>query len=227
MTTPVPQQQAPPPPSGLDAAALAVAVAGIVAGAVVTGATITGLVAGLKARHALTSPAASALQAVLSFVMQHPPARTGIIGAASEQVGRMNAARRAQYVIAASKRVLQAAVTARSRNQPVGDAVRRQLGQERRFYEMHQQAMWNRATAAGKADLAAAEYGPLLGWNTVIDGRTSPECRAADMHNFYAAAMPRIGFPGAVHPHCRCFPGPPYPGARLLPAQRTVFARAA
>lgn len=221
MTTP--QQPPPPPQDGLDDPALAVAVAGVIAG--VAGPAIA--VQALKARFVLTAAATAALIGVLGLVMQHPPPVTGIIGPASEQTSRMNMARRAQYVIAASKRVLGVVRDAKAKGQPVAAAVKDQLDRERRFYAMHQAAMWNRARAAGATDVAAAEYGQLLGWNTVVDAKTSPECKAADGWNYSAAAMPVIGFPGAVHPHCRCYPGPPRPGARLLPSRRTRFARAA
>jgi hypothetical protein len=75
--------------------------------------------------------------------------------------------------------------------------------------------------------MAALEHGNLLGWNTVIDERTSAECRAADGKNYYATAMPDIGFPGSVHPACRCYPSGPHPGGRLLPSRGKRFARAA
>jgi uncharacterized protein with gpF-like domain len=67
-------------------------------------------------------------------------------------------------------------------------------------------------------DTAVMQVGLLLGWNTVIDSHTSPECLAANGHNFRADHMPKIGYPGAVHPHCRCYAGPPRPGANLLAA---------
>lgn len=237
MTTP-PPPQAPPqgqqPPQqqqddGLDDAALAVAIAALLAllllGGVAGGISVA--LASLKARFALTSAAVQALGAVLALVTEHPSPLTGVIGPASEQVSRMNAARRAQYVIAASKRVLAAAREARAKGEPVVAAVRAQLNRERKFYEMHQAAMWNRARAAGQVDLEAAAHGRLLSWNTVLDERTSAECRAADRKNFYADRMPDIGWPGGVHPFCRCFPGPPRPGAPLLPSGGSVRAMAA
>jgi hypothetical protein len=226
VTTPA-QQQPAPQQDNLDDPALAVAVASAIVGVGAAAVTVGAAVATIKASSALSTAAAGALTAVLAFVTERPPAVTGVIGAASEQASRQNLARRAQFVIAATGRVLGAARNARAKGQPAGGAVRAQLERERRFYGMHQQAMWNRATAAGKADMAAAEHGPLLGWNTVIDGRTSPECRAADGKNFRVTAMPLIGFPGAVHPHCRCFPGPPHPGGHLLPSRNPVFTRAA
>jgi hypothetical protein len=230
MTTPAPpqpQQPVQPPPSGLDDPALAIAVASILAGFGGPAVAVAGAVAGLAARFALTAAAVQALGAVLNVVMQHPPPVTGVIGAASQQTARMNMARRAQYVIAAAKRVMGAARDARAKGEPVGAAIRAQLAKERRYYEQHQAAMWNRAAAAGKTDMAAAEHGNFLGWNTVIDARTSAECRAADGWNFRATAMPDIGFPGAVHPRCRCYPSAPHPGGRLLPSRGRRFARAA
>lgn len=232
MTTPAPplQQQVPPaqqPPQGLDDPALAIAVAAILAGAAGPAVSVAAVIAALKVRFAMSAAAWSALGAVLGDVMQHPPAVTGVIGAASAQTSRMNAARRAQYVLAAAKRVTVAARDARAKGEPVTKAIADQLATERRFYGQHTQAMWNRAKAAGQTDMAAAEHGPLLGWNSVLDSRTSPECRNADGRNYYATAMPDIGFPGSVHPSCRCFPSAPHPGGKLLPSRSARFARAA
>lgn len=209
---PPPGQQPPPPPQddGLGDTALVVAIAALLAGAAVTAAYVTsvaGMLAVLKARFALSAAALQALGAVLTLVTEHPTPLTGIIGPASAQTSRMNAARRAQYVIAASKRVLGAAREARAKGLPVRDAVRAQLERERRFYELHQAAMWNRARAAGQTDMAAAEYGDLLGWNTVIDDHTSLECKVANGKNYRASRMPKIGFPGAVHPFVDAFRG--------------------
>jgi hypothetical protein len=235
MTTPLPPQQPPPqgqqppppPPSDLDDPAIAIAVAAVLAGTLGPGITVAATVASLKVRFALTAAAVTALGAVLNVVLAHPPPLTGVIGAASEQTSRMNAARRAQYVIAAAKRVMVAVVEARSKGLPVGAAIRDQLAKERRYYEQHQAAMWNRAAAAGKTDMAAMEHGNLLGWNAVLDSRTSAACRIADGRNYYASRMPDIGFPGSAHPACRCFPGPAHKGAPLLPSRGKRFARAA
>lgn len=234
---PPPQQpvQQPPPPSGLDDPALAVAVAAVLAGVGGPALTAAATVAALKVRFALTATAVSALGAVLTLVTEHPPPLTGIIGPASAQTSRMNMARRAQYVLAASKRVMGAARDARAKGGPdgaaaryaVGEAVGAQLATERRFFEQHQAAMWNRARAAGQTDMAAAEHGELLGWLAKKDSRTSPECAAASGKNYYASRMPEIGFPGAVHPSCRCEPVAPWPGGKLLPGSGPRFARAA
>lgn len=220
MTTPAPPPQQPvqPPPQqqddGLDNPALAIAVAALLASAAATAVPIAAAVASLRIRFALSAAAMSALSAVVSQVMERPPAVTGVIGAASAQTSRMNAARRAQYVIAAAKRVLGAAREARAKGEPVGAAVRGALATERRYYSQHQAAMWNRATAAGQVDLEAAVHGRILGWHTVIDSRTSAECKAADKRNFYADRMPDIGWPGGVHPFAGAFPGQSGQGRR-------------
>lgn len=239
MTTPAPPQQPaqaqqPPPQqdAALDDTALAVAVAALLAQLTVTaayGTSIAVLLAALKLRFKLSHAAWQALGAVLTLVTEHPHPVTGVIGPASAQVSRMNAARRAQYVMAASKRVLGAAREARAHGTSVKDAVAGQLARERRFFEQHQAAMWFRAAAAGKIDMAVAVHGDLLGWYAVRgDGRTTPDCKAADKHNFYVSRPPDIGLPG-IGPHfgCRCEPGPPWPGGKLLAGSGPRFARAA
>jgi hypothetical protein len=235
LTTPAPPQQPPPvqpppqQPPGLDNPALAIAVASVLAGVGGPAVTVAATIAALKVRFALSHAAGAALGAVLAQVMAHPPPVTGVIGAASAQTSRMNAARRAQYVLAAAKRVTVAARDARSKGEPVTAAVRGQLAQEQRFYAQHQQAMWNRATAAGMIDMEAATHGRLLGWYAhANDGRVTPGCLAADGHNFYVDDPPDIGLPG-IGPHvgCRCRAGPPWPGAPLLPSRGARYARAA
>jgi hypothetical protein len=78
------------------------------------------------------------------------------------------------------------------------------------------QAIYQRELAAARVDSAAMLYGRLLGWNTVVDSHTTPDCLAADGRNFYADKMPRIGYPGTVHATCRCYPGQPFPGAGMV-----------
>jgi hypothetical protein len=228
MTTPAQAQQPPAQqPSGLGNPALPLAVATVITGVAAGALTVATGVAGLAAAYKLTTEAAGTLRDVLGLVTSYPPPLTGVIGDASRQVARMNTARRAQFVVAAATRLWHAGRDARAKGEPVKAALARQLGTERRYYQMHMDAMWNRARAAGRVDLEAAVHGDLLGWNTVIDGHTSAECRAADGKNFYVSHVPLIGFPGAVHPNCRCFPGPAHPGARLLPSRHGLFARAA
>ena len=232
MTTPPPPQQAPPqqapvpPPSGLDDPALAVTVAAVLAGGVVT---LAPVIAALKAKHALTVAELAALSQVLGDVTAHPPPLTGVIGAASARTARMNTARRAQYVLAAAKRVMGAARDARSKGEPVTAATRKQLATEQRYY-----------AAASGGDVAAgpprrgkstwrrrSTAGCLGGMRCGTSGRQPRACRA-DGCNFYVDNPPDIGLPG-IGPHvgCRCFPGPAHPGGRLLPGSGPGYARAA
>jgi hypothetical protein len=185
------------------------------------------VIAGLKTRFILGQQVLAALALTLPLVTQNPPPVTGVIGAASAQTSRQNLARRVQYVIAATRRVMTATREARAQNQPVAGAVQAQLAREQRYYSQHLAAMWQRSAAAGQVDMQAAEHGPLLGWYSRRDKVTSAECKAADGWNFLATAAPDIGFPGAVHLSCRCLPGPAHPGARLLPSRATRYARAA
>ncbi len=225
MTTPAPPQQYPPgqqpPPPSLAPAAEAALVTAI-AGLLLTAVSAAAVIEALKLRFTLSQDMWSALSGSAGVAMASPPPVTGVIGPASAQTGRQNLARRAQFVVSAAKRLAADVRQARAQGKPVRQALTDGLARERRYYGMHVAAMWNRATAAGKTDMAAVEHGRLLGWYTVLDGKTSPECRAADGKNFYADAMPDINFPGATHPHCRCFPGPAHPGAPLLPSRGRI-----
>lgn len=163
---------------------------------------------------------ATALRAALGIVMSMPSEAIGIIGPATRQVARLNLLRRAQFAVSALNRIAADVRQARSRGQPVAQALAESVARERRYFGMHREAIWNRDKAAAQVDSSALSYGMLLGWHTVLDKHTSAECRAANGRNFYADAMPLIGFPGGVHPHCRCYPGRPWPGGGILPSGR-------
>lgn len=159
-----------------------------------------------------------ALLAALRITMQMPQPRLGASGSATLDMIRLNWLRRGQYLVAASGRMMHALADARSHGRPAIEALDAAMQTERRYWSQHVEADQLRMQAGARVDGAAAMYGPLLGWYTYRDGRTSPECLAADLHNFTAGIRPVIGYPGAVHPHCRCTPGAPHPGASLLPA---------
>jgi hypothetical protein len=159
-----------------------------------------------------------ALEISLDVVMRMPPETFGFHGSATANMSRLNLLRRAQFMVACARRVTQDLREARSRGEKLSEVIPGIIDRERRYYGQHLQAMRNRMNAASQVDSAASTYGNLLGWNTVIDSHTSPECRRADHKNFLASNMPLIGYPGAVHPHCRCWPGRPFPGAALLPS---------
>lgn len=91
------------------------------------------------------------------------------------------------------------------------------LRAERRWARLHVQMQMRRRKVAQQVDdTHAAVGGQLLGWVAMDDSRTSPDCRAAGGHNFDPTRPPVIGYPGSVHPQCRCFAGPPYPGAKTV-----------
>lgn len=118
---------------------------------------------------------------------------------------------RAAYMLAASKRI-DARISA-------GMSVQDAAAAETPFFNAHRAAQARRLESARAVDAAASLYSPdtaLLGWNASLDTRTTPDCAWANGKNFYATRRPVFGWPGSVHPNCRCVAGPAYPGARLL-----------
>lgn len=129
--------------------------------------------------------------------------RTALNGAISGEP-----AMRARYLLAAAQRLASSLLpgdgTARERFTAALDA-------ERRYGQQHADAQTRRLTAAAGVDGAAGTYGDVLGWYTVIDGRTTPDCIALDGTNFSASQEPAGGWPGARHGGtCRCSAGPAY-----------------
>lgn len=92
---------------------------------------------------------------------------------------------------------------------------------EERYFQLHKRAEERRLRSALHIDVTAATLSDrskgLLGWYGILDERTTPTCRWAIGRNFEADKMPSVGIPGAVHIACRCTPGPPRPGAPLIP----------
>lgn len=209
MTTPAqPPQQQQPPPGLTSQIAAALAVSTTVAAAM---AVLTAPLAALRLNRA-------AMQGALTIVMAFPPARAGVMGPASRITEGLNLMRRAQFAANAAWRINTAVEQARSQGASPVTAFEQQLAAERGYYSQHLGAIWSRDMAAARVDSSAMDYGLLLGWYTHRDKKTSAECLAADRHNFYADAIPVIGYPGGVHPNCRCRPGRPFPGAALLPS---------
>jgi hypothetical protein len=215
MSTP----QQPPSQQQQTAAADAAAVA-VIATALVVALTPAAAIALVAARVKLSQVEHRAMHAAFSVVMAMPPEQTGVAGSATIHVSRTNVIRRAQFALSSARRLTADIREARSKGQSVNIALMAGINRERRYFGQHRDAIWNRAQAAQQVDMAAWAYGDLLGWNTVLDSHTSAECRAANGKNFYASSVPLIGYPGSVHPHCRCYPGPAHVGARLLPSAR-------
>lgn len=159
-----------------------------------------------------------AMYGALDVVMSMPPAQQGVTGSATMNASRTNTIRRAQFALAAARRLTSDVIEARSRGQGIITALAAGMARERRYFGQHMEAIRQRAGAAQQVDMASWAYGDLLGWKTVLDSRTSADCRAANGKNFYASSVPLIGYPGSVHPHCRCYAVAPHPGARMLPS---------
>jgi hypothetical protein len=208
-------QQPPPPDTAQDAANAA-----IIASALVTALTPVAALGLITARMKLTGITRPAMLGALEVVMAMPPEQTGMVGSASINASRTNTLRRAQFALNSARRLTSDIIEARSHGVPVIQALTAGITRERRYFGQHRDAIWQRAQAAAQVDMAAWSYGDLLGWNTVLDSHTSADCRAADGRNFYASTPPLIGYPGSVHPHCRCYPGPAHVGARMLPSAR-------
>lgn len=217
MTTPAQQQQQTSSPPSQDTAADAALVAALAAA--LLSAVTPEAALGMSLRFCRTSRVQPGVMLwAIQLVMSFPPETTGAAGSASLAVQRQNYLRRAQFALAAARRGMAAIREARSQGKSASSALAELLPKERRYFAQHLDAIRNRAQAAMNVDMAALQYGPLLGWNTIHDSRTSAECAAADGANFRADVQPLIGWPGAVHPHCRCYPGPARIGARMLPS---------
>lgn len=119
---------------------------------------------------------------------------------------------RAQFLVNSAKRL------AVAHDMGVGDI---QLAKERAYLAAHRRAARNRLQVAERID-AMAQESPWLEWHTVLDSRTTPDCRAMNGQIFTLDQPPVIGWPGAVHPQCRCSATPF--GVGLFGAQSTVTA---
>jgi hypothetical protein len=204
------QQQKPPPPTQ---AQLIAAIIPALASAV----TVAGVFALLSALMLAAGIGYAALKATIALVLSMPlPVMEGT-GPATRFAVRTNSLRRAQFMLSASQRVQAAVAHANAHGLPVFPAIQAAITAEQRFYGLHVEASQQRVTATSAVDGMAETYGNLLSWNAVLDPRCTPECRAADGKSFYADRPPAIGYPGTTHPNCRCYPGPPRPGAPILP----------
>lgn len=127
------------------------------------------------------------------------------------QMATQNAMQRAAYLINAARR-LAPSYTKRDEN-----ARARARFIENRYRAAHEEAERKRSSSARQVAETASEFGInargelLLGWEAVIDDRTSADCRWANGRNFDALDPPPIGYPGTVHLWCRCIAVAPYP----------------
>ena len=224
-----PAQLAPPPPAV--PAQVIVAMVLPLAGLLLTAVTAAAVIAALKLRFKPGRFAALfwlALYRVLSMVMANPPAVSGTVGPASQRAGSLNLAARAQFALSSAERITQAMITARAQGLDMHTASAAAMERERRYFQQHLDATRERGINAMRIDMQVLEHGLLLGWYSRRDDRVTPECARANGRNFYADDPPYIGLPG-IGPHvgCRCRPGAPWPGGKLLPGSQPRYRRAA
>jgi hypothetical protein len=216
-----PQQQAPQQQQD-DTAADAALIALIVAALAAYG-TAQALTGALKAPFKAAGISGAALSAIAALAVSAPQDAVKGTGPASRWALRNNLLRRAQFVLAASRRVQQAVKAARSQNEPAMTAIRDALATEKQYLGQHIAASEGRVDAASSVDSAAAKHGKLLGWQATKDKRCTPGCAAASGSNFKADRPPIVeghpAFPGMVHgATCRCIPVAPFKGAKVLPS---------
>jgi hypothetical protein len=162
-----------------------------------------------------------AAEFVEAFTIRAPSA---IHADALANVFRQNAQRRAAYLAIAAERLTRAVMT----ESPLELA--RALNAERRYLDQHLEASAGRVEAAQQVEFAIRTVGQgvFLGWKARMDDRTSSECRLANGRNFDASRIPPIGYPGTVHPHCRCRAVAPFATALrvedILPDPRRAAA---
>lgn len=224
MTQPAPPRQPPQPP--MTEAALVATAAALLAG--VPAANVAAIAELLTAAARLypgtprpQRVTRQAAEYAARIVTSTPPVSTLPIGPATRAMQRLNVLRRAQYLLNAARRLTHTILA-----NPTPQGVTGAVAKEQRYYAQHVHASNNRTQAAALADSTAQQHGKpdpttgkpgvLLGWHAVMDDRTSTECRAAHGKNWLITAIPKIGLPGTVHPHCRCKPGPPWPTRKLV-----------
>lgn len=132
----------------------------------------------------------------------------GMAGIAEAAQRRQELIRRGLYGLNSARRV--------ARSIAKGKSLRESFAAERGNLAAHREARRKRLAIAKSVDAASERFGTLLGWSAVIDNRTTSDCREANGKNFRADQRPARGFPGGVHPHCRCVPRAPFPNARTL-----------
>jgi SPP1 gp7 family putative phage head morphogenesis protein len=147
----------------------------------------------------------SVITAVLALALKSARALpgTGSPGPAVTASLNAEAAFRAAYFVNAAARI--------QNNVNAGMALPDAIAGESNNLALHNAAQLNRRNAALEVDKAAVNG--ICGWKAKMDAKTSPECRAANGLNFRVSDPPSIGWPGAVHPHCRCRPTRPHLGA--------------
>lgn len=89
---------------------------------------------------------------------------------------------------------------------------------ERRHFALHLATSEKRREGRLINAAAAATYGPLLSWHHgPVTERSRPHHVKADGANYRVDSIPEeTGALPSVLPNCKCYPGPPIPGARVM-----------
>jgi hypothetical protein len=158
----------------------------------------------------------------ITLVTERPPPNTGGWSEPQVQQFNQNLRRRSAYIVAAGRRA------SRAYDEGGIVALREVYEKERLFFRQHVAAQQRRMRAAEAVGSAMEHYSEvLLGWVATLDDRTSGECRQAHGRNFDPSRIPAIGYPGSVHPHCRCRPGPPFATRKRVEGIRPDVRRTA
>jgi SPP1 gp7 family putative phage head morphogenesis protein len=108
------------------------------------------------------------------------------------------------YLIASSRRITKAMSS--------GNSLATAAAPEVQYNKQHKEANAVRNDAIKQTK----SQGTIVGWYAHYDSKTSPACRLANGNNFDAMEGTVIGYPGSVHPHCRCFAGPAHPNGQWV-----------
>lgn len=214
MTQPSPPGQ---PTTGQAQAALYAALGAEAASAFVSYSGAAGLFAALRPKFRQAGFSDVALMTAIEVQVSFPAERIEGIGPGTRWATRANLARRVAFFLNSAQRIQGDLARGRATGRPLAQTISSAISGERRFFRQHVAASYGRTVAGARVDSAAQEYGGVLGWHAERDSHTSPECLAAHGKNFHADQIPLIGYPGTVHPACRCLPVRAYPGAAFLP----------
>lgn len=198
MTAPAPEEQ-----DGNLAAILTILVSLLLAGAAVT--AFLGVLMRLAGMNIEALRYMLRPYGPLGLIIAPPVADSGAWTEPQAQQHAQNTWFRAQYLVNAGQRL--------SRAYESGGIAELVLAyaREQTYWAQHQQAAQRRMEAAAGVGHAMELWSTArLGWYATLDERTSRECRESHGRNFDPSRIPRIGYPGSVHPHCRCRAGAPF-----------------
>ena len=194
MTAPAPTQQPPQESQGqqaLEDAAIVAGLAVLLAALTPSLPSIVDLLTRPPKRRGEIRVSRIAGTAAARLVLAWSDPTTEPHGAAGARMQRLNIQRRAQYLLAAARRITRQLGPDRSR-----EAVVKALQAERRYWQQHVYAGQKREQAAATSDSVAAQdgvqqptdtrgrVGTVLGWMARMDDRTTAECRAV-MQEFF------------------------------------------